>query len=95
MQIRTGIDLDIAERRDALVDPLRVGEFAGVGDALVIVDRQPAEAERRRGDEMPAEGERRQRRERNERPPPAGAERPGEAAGEPQRQRRGDQVCPA
>ena len=71
MQVRARIGLDIAERRDALVDALGVGEFAGVGDAFVVVDGELAAAERGRGDEMAAEGERGERDGRNDvrRPP--------------------------
>ena len=92
MQIGTRIGLDIAERRDALVDALRVGEFAGIGDALVVVDREPASAERRRARRN---GRRTRRRRAGRRGPAsaaAGTERPGEPGGEPQRERHGDEI---
>ena len=92
MQIGARIGLEEAERRPALVDLLRLGQAAGVGGALVVVDREPRQAERRRGDEMAAEGERGGDDKGDERAARARHEAPGEAGGEPQRQRRGDQI---
>ena len=62
MQIGARIGLEKAERRSALVDFLRVGKLARVGNALVVVDREAAQPQGRRGDEMAAEGDEGERR---------------------------------
>jgi len=46
VQVRAGIDFEISERRGALIDALAVGKLARIGDALVVGDRELADAER-------------------------------------------------
>src|ERR1700728_1312085 len=92
MQVRTRVSLEKAERRGALVNLFRVREFAGVGDALVIVRRERLQAERLWQHKMAAKGDRAGNKKWNETQAPAWAKRPGQAGGKPKTQRRSDQI---
>ena len=92
MQIRARISLEIAEWRCAFVDPLRVREFAGVGDALVVVDGERLQAQSRRQRKMASESQHAREPVGNERDEASGSQRPGEACGKPESQRRRDQI---
>src|ERR1700733_1371159 len=92
MQVRGRIGLEQAERRITLEHLLGFRQPARVGSALVIVDGEAAETELGRRDEMAAKRKPRHDDEGNEGAARAGNEAPGDARGEPQRERRGDQV---
>ena len=92
MQVRAGIDLEIAEGRSALVDALAVGKLARIGDALVVRHRELRNVEQRRQRKMSGDRSRRHCRK----PEHAAAVRerrePEHAAHEPQHERHDDEV---
>ena len=57
MQVGAGIGLQIAERRGALVDFLRVRKFARVSHAFVVIDGERLEPESGRDPEMTSKSE--------------------------------------
>ena len=91
MQIRAGVDLQIAERRGARIDALVVGEFARVGHALVVGDDEIGHVEGGRRQVDGGAGNGRDGKP-GDRPRASHGQAPQHAAGEPQDERHDQQV---